>query len=93
MRITRPAIGARLMCTSNTLMKIDTRVYSPSAIASGPRSCGGGGTLEISVINPSAGAMISFSLRGVVRMGSRKKAATQIATPTSSMPRKGPASQ
>ena len=73
-----PAIGARLMWTSNTLMKIDTRVYSPSARPSGPRSSGGGGTLAIIVISPSAGATISLSPRGVVRTGSRKKVATQI---------------
>ena len=66
------------MWTSNTLMKIDTRVYSPSARPSAPRSSGGGGTLAIIVIRPSAGATISFSPRGVVRIGSRKKVATQM---------------
>src|SRR5207248_6784084 len=75
------------MCTSNTLMKIDTRVYSPSSSASGPRSSGGGGTLVIIVIKPSAGATMNLSPRGVVRTGSRKKAATQIVAPTQSQPR------
>ena len=73
-----PVIGERLMCTSNTLMKIETRVYSPSARPSAPRSSGGGGTLAIIVISPSAGATIKLSPRGVVRIGSRKKAATQM---------------
>src|SRR5579884_1714770 len=88
MRLTRPEIGERLIWTSNTLMKIDTRVYSPSLRPSAPRSSGGGGTLTIIVIKPSAGAMISLSPRGVVRIGSRKKVATQIVRPTSSQPRK-----
>src|SRR3982750_363559 len=76
------------MWTSNTLMKIDTRVYSPSARPSGPRSSGGGGTLAIMVISPSAGATINLSPRGVVRTGSRKKVATQIVAPISSQPKK-----
>ena len=82
------------MCTSNTLMKIDTRVYSPSARPSGAaRARGGGGTLAIIVISPSAGATINLSPRGVVRIGSRKKAATQIVRPTSSQPMNVPAEQ
>src|SRR6266542_4367028 len=68
MRFTRPEIGARFMCTSNTLMKIDTRVYSPSSSASGPRSSGGGGTFTIIVIRPSAGATMNLSPRGVHRI-------------------------
>src|SRR6185369_826050 len=81
---TRPAIGVRLICTSNTLMKIETRVYLPSSSPSGPRSSGGGGTSTIIVTNPSAGETINLSPRGVVRTGSRKKAATQIVRPSRS---------
>jgi hypothetical protein len=84
---TRPAIGERLMWTSNTLMKIDTRVNSPRRPPS-PASSGGGGPWLIIVTSPSAGATISLDRRGVVRIGSRKKAATQIVTPISSQPRK-----
>ena len=82
-----PAIGERLMWTSNTLMKIDTRVNSPARPPS-PASSSGGGTRLIIVTSPSAGATISLGSAGVVRTGSRKKAATQIVRPTSSQPRK-----
>ncbi len=67
-------------------MKIETRVYSASGRPSAPASSRGGGTLLIIVIRPSAGATIRLSPRGVVRMGSRKKANTQIVRPTSSQP-------
>ena len=48
------------MWTSNTLMKIETRVYSASARPPSPASSRGGGTLAIIVTSPSAGATISF---------------------------------
>ena len=72
------------MWTSNTLMKIDTRVNSPGM---SPASSGGGPTLLIIVTSPSAGATISAGSCGVVRIGSRKKVATQIVTITSSHPK------
>src|SRR6185369_1979024 len=59
-------------------------VYLPSSSPSGPRSSGGGGTSTIIVTNPSAGETINLSPRGVVRTGSRKKAATQIVRPSRS---------
>ena len=62
------------MCTSNTLMKIETRVYSAVGEALRPGKLAGGGTLAIIVISPSAGATMKLSPRGVVRIGSRKKA-------------------
>ncbi len=74
------------MWTSNTLMKIDTRVNSP---LSSPASSGGAGTRTIIVTSPSAGATISLGSVGVVRIGSRKNVATQIVTNTSSQPRNG----
>src|SRR5688500_9695315 len=64
-------------------MKIDTRVSGPSPSASGPAISGGGSTSAIIVIIPSAGAMISPSPLGVVRIGSRKKAATHKVTAAS----------
>ena len=75
------------MWTSNTLMKIDTRVNSPESPPS-PASSSGAVTRLIIVTSPSAGATISFGSAGVVRIGSRKKAATQMVSPTSSQPRK-----
>ena len=48
-----------------------------------PRNSRGGGTVAIIVTSPSAGAMISPSPCGVVRIGSRKKAATQMVSPAS----------
>ena len=75
------------MWTSNTLMKIETRVNSPDSPPS-PASSSGAGTRLIIVTSPSAGATISLGSAGVVRTGSRKNAATQIVRPTSSQPRK-----
>ena len=74
------------MCTSKTLMKIETRISGSSASPSGPTSSLGGGTVVIIVTIPSAGAMISPSPVGVVRIGSRKKAAIQAASPMLSQP-------
>src|SRR4029450_4140925 len=87
MRLTVPAIGERLMWTSNTLMKIETRVNSPVRPPS-PASSSGALTRLIIVTRPSAGATISLGSPGVVLIGSRKNAATQIVNPISSKPRK-----
>jgi hypothetical protein len=76
-----PAIGVRLMWTSNTDMKIDTRVSGASPRS--PTSSRGTGTFWIIVTRPSAGAMISPSPVGVVRTGSRKKVSTQTTTASS----------
>ena len=70
-----PVIGVRLMCTSNTLMKIETRTTGSALSIPSPCSSRGGGTLVIIVTSPSAGETIRPSPTGVVRTGSRKKAA------------------
>src|ERR1700743_2610003 len=51
-----PPIGARFTCTSNTDMKIDTRVTGSAPSAPCPISSRGGGTVAIIVTSPSAGA-------------------------------------
>ena len=76
-----PAIGARLMCTSNTLMKIDTRVTGSRASEGVPLpssivSSAGGSTCAISETRPSAGETMKASSCGTTRSGSRKKANT-----------------
>jgi hypothetical protein len=82
-----PAIGVRLMWTSKTLMKMETRITGSGDMPSSPSiSSAGGGTVAIRVTMPSAGATISPSPVGVVRTGSRKKAAVQIVTIANSQP-------
>ena len=75
-----PPTGARLMWTSNTDMKIDTRTSGSASSASSPTSSRGGATVSISVTSPSAGATISPSPCGTARTGSRKKAAIHSVT-------------
>ena len=74
------------MWTSNTLMKIETRTRVSSFSPSGPAISRGTGTRSIIVTSPSAGEMICPSACGVTRIGSRKKAATQMVTPISRKP-------
>src|SRR3954452_18119720 len=74
------------MWTSNTDMKIETRVIGSLPSPSSPASSGGGGTAAIIVTMPSAGAVTSPSPLGVVRIGSRKEAATQSVTPARIQP-------
>src|SRR6188472_3298352 len=65
--MTRPWIGARLVCTSNTDKKIPTRrdlVFSTSFSS----------ISTMSMTRPSAAATITFGSVGAVRLGSRKNA-------------------
>src|SRR4029077_15623040 len=65
--MTRPLIGARLVCTSKTDKKIPTRrvfAFSTSFSSSS----------KISITAPSAGATITFGSDGTARSGSRKNA-------------------
>ena len=64
-------------------MKIEMRVDGSGARPPWPDSSVGGRTWAIIVTMPSAGAMISPSPFGVVRIGSRKKAATHKVRPAS----------
>src|SRR6478736_4657515 len=65
--MTRPSIGARLVCTSKTDKKIPTRrvlFFSTSFSSSS----------TMSMIVPSAAATITFGSTGAARSGSRKNA-------------------
>ena len=64
-------------------MKTVTRVTRPSPRPPSPSNWRGTSTLVIRLTRPSAGDTIKFSPIGVTRTGSRKKAATQIAMPSS----------
>ena len=74
-------MGDRLMWTSNTDMKIDTRLQGPGGRPPSPASCRGTSTSEIWQTSPSAGDTINPAPRGVTRTGSRKNAATHNVTP------------
>ena len=79
-RLIVPRMGVRLMCTSNTLIKIDTLVIGWSPSPSGPRNSTGGCTFSIKVTSPSAGATTKRSSMGVARAGSRKNDNVQTVT-------------
>ena len=81
-RLIVPAIGLRLMWTSNTDMKIETRNTGSAGSPPSPSSSRGGGTRATSVTTPSAGATITPSPRGVTRTGSRKKAIDHSVMPS-----------
>src|SRR3954463_6222327 len=65
--MTRPSIGARLVCTSKTDRKIPTRrdLFFSTSFSS---------TSTMSTTVPSAAATIKFGSVGLVRSGSRKNA-------------------